>query len=357
MGVDPEALVDGALALIGVQATSGEYALALTEQDFSYPGPGFSEREFGAFWFSFILRAMGPFGNIGTRMRLVQGMMENVEECACSRLWPRESGQIEAIDPWRTFLCFNDPRIRWSLQREAYAGLLAEGVNFSSRDGGVITAAGVAVDAASRGLVFSTEGVEWRKASGVDLYIVAHRLKIKGWDAPKRCESAEPFVRTALLVQKMLDRDPKPSVLGGGRELIPALFADRSLRGLRRSSMRVAADSMVEQVSRNVNESPYQDPKWMRLQHVFHDPEKVVKSDESGSEEKEEAYRWRSGWRDMCSEWFVLMLSNHVERALHDADAFVRSCKEEDRVLPEPLKHLNTAVENLRPTIGDGIKR
>lgn len=302
---------------------------------------------------------MGPFGNIGTRMRLVQGMMENVEECTASDSGPRESGQIEAIDPWRTFLCFNDPRIRWSLQREAYAGLLAEGVNFSSRDGGVITAAGVAVDAASRGLVVSTEGVEWREASGVDLYIAAHRLKIKGWDASKQCgECAEPFVRTALLVQKMLDRDPKLPLLDEWEgELIPALFADRSLRGLRRSSMRVAADSMVEHVSRNVNESLYQDPKWMQLQHVFHDLEKVVKSDERGSEEKEEAYRWRSGWRDMCSEWFVLMLSNHVERALHDADAFVDSCKEEDRVLPEPLKHLKTAVENLRPTTGDGIKR
>ena len=93
----------------------------------------------------------------------------------------------------------------------------------------------------------------------------------------------------------------------------------------------------------------------MQLQHVFHDLEKVVNSDERGSEEKEDAYRWRSGWRDMCSEWFVLMLSNHVERAHDAADAFVRGCEEEDRVLPEPLKRLKTEVESLRPAIGDGI--
>ena len=105
---------------------------------------------------------MGSFADIGARMRLVQSMLDNADLDS----GPKDRGQLEAIDPWRTFLCFNDPRIRWSLQREAYAGLLAEGVNFSFRDGGVITAAGVAVDAASQGLRVSTEGIEWGKASG-----------------------------------------------------------------------------------------------------------------------------------------------------------------------------------------------
>lgn len=289
---------------------------------------------------------MGSFRDIGTRMRLVQGMMDN----AALDFDPKERVQIEAIDPWRTFLCFNDPRIRWSLQREAYAGLLAEGVNFSFRDGGVITAAGVAVDAAFRGLRVSTEGVEWRKASGVDLYIAAHRLKTKAWDASKQFgKHAEPFIRTASLVQKMLDRDPNlPFLNEWDGELVPSLFADRSLRGLRRSSMRVAADSVVARASRNVNEHSYENPKWMQIQHVFHALNKVAKSDEHDSEGREDADRWRSGWRDMCSEWFVLMLNNHVQRAHHEATAFVIDCKKTDRVLPEPLRCLERQLKEVR---------
>ena len=65
----------------------------------------------------------------------------------------------------------------------------------------------------------------------------------------------------------------------------------------------------------------------MQVQHVFDDLKEVIQSDEHGSEEKEDAYRWRSGWRDMCSEWFVLMLNNHVQHAHHEATAFVIDCK------------------------------
>lgn len=281
---------------------------------------------------------MGSFAEIGARMRLVQSMLDNADLDS----GPKDRGQLEAIDPWRTFLCFNDPRIRWSLQREAYAGLLAEGVNFSFRDGGVITAAGVAVDAASQGLRVSTEGIEWGKASGVDLYIAAQRLEIKDGDASKQFgKHAEPFLRTASLVRKMLDRNPNlPFLNEWEEELVPSLFADRSLRGLRRSSMRVAADSMVEQASRDIDGFSYQNPKWIQVQPPDHKSEGFIS--------KEDAHRWRSGWRDMCSEWFVLMLSNHVLRAHDEATAFVIECKRTDRVLPEPLRCLERHLKEIR---------
>ena len=279
---------------------------------------------------------MGSFGNTVARMRMVQGMMDRPEELVTSDSGQFEKGQIQSLDPWRTFLCFNDPRSRWSLQREAYAGLIAQGVNFSFRDGGVITAAGLAVHAVSQGLCVSTAGVEWRTASGVDLYIAAKRLKIKGWFAPKKFENhAEPFFRSASLVQKMLDRDPNfPFLDEWDGELVPSLFADRSLRGLRRSSMRVAADSMAEQASRSKNENFYRDPKWMQVQH------------------QEESERWRSGWRDMCSEWFLLMLINRVPNAEDYARDFIEKCENHyrklGRVLPLTLKYLEQQLQEVR---------
>ena len=56
-----------------------------------------------------------------------------------------------------------------------------------------------------------------------------------------------------------------------------------------------------------------------KLQHVFHDLEKVVKS-ERWLRRKGRGIQMAVRLEDVCSEWFVLMLSNHVERALHDAD-------------------------------------
>ena len=112
--------------------------------------------------------------------------------------------------------------------------------------------------------------------------------------------------------------------------------------------MRVAADSVVARASRNVNEYSYQNPKWMQLQHVFHDLEEDLRLKRLDSEETKDAYRWRSGWRDMCSEWFVLMLSNHVLRARDEATAFVLECESTDPVLPEPLRCLRRHLKELR---------
>ena len=202
-------MVDGALALIGVQATGGEYAASSLTRIFPIQAPDSQRGNSGLFAVSHILGLMGSFADIGARMRLVQSMLDNADLDS----GPKDRGQLEAIGPWRTFLCFNDPRIRWSLQREAYAGLLAEGVNFSFRDGGVITAAGVAVDAASQGLRVSTEGIEWGKASGVDLYIAAQRLKIKSWDASKQLEKHARLFELLCWCKNVGPR-PEPSVLG-----------------------------------------------------------------------------------------------------------------------------------------------